>query len=121
MSQTVAMCNPPDHSLKDVATCACGDTRLAIPDLVKGSADHAMWCTGTLGMVDGSNKPFVVYNMYTYAQLQAKAGGMQGYVNCASESYNCPPPQDDEFRFQASPRPPPIRFPVFPDLKTDRG
>ena len=102
MSQSVSLCNPPDHSLSDVVACACGDTRLAIPDDARASKDHTLWCTGTLGMVDGTNQPLVVYNMYTYAELQAKASGMQRYVDCASQSYSCSSPQDEELMFQAS-------------------
>jgi hypothetical protein len=102
MSQSVSLCSPPDHYLSDVVTCACGDTRLAIPIDTRNNADHALWCTGTLGMVDGSNQPLVVYNMYTYAQLQAKASGMQRYVDCASQSYSCSSPQDDELEYQVT-------------------
>jgi hypothetical protein len=102
MALSTALCNPPNYFLSAVVTCACGDTPLAIPSAAKAQTwrEHALWCSGTLGMVDGGNQPFVVYNKYSYAQLQAKASGMQAYVDCASTTYNCDAPSDDEFSLQ---------------------
>ena len=105
MTQYMALCNPPDTYLQDVAKCACGDTGLVIPD-ARATADFSnfdgLWCTGTLGMIDGSNGAFIVYNPYTYRQLQAMSSGMQAYLTCASQSYHCEPPTDTggEFAYQ---------------------
>jgi len=102
MAQFAAQCNPPDVYLSDVVQCACGDAPLAIPASRAKETwkDYALWCSGTLAMVDGTNHPFVVYNPYSYAELQAKASGMQAYVDCASKSYKCKPPSDDVFDLQ---------------------
>ena len=100
MSQFAAQCNPPEHYLKDVAGCACGDTPLAITPLAAEATEYAFWCTGTLSMVDGANDQIVVYNPYSYAQLQSKAGGMQAYLECASSSYKCDAPTDPVFTAQ---------------------
>ena len=79
MAQFVSQCNPPEIYLSDVVKCACNDTALAIPDARASQTwrDYALWCSGTLSMVDGSNNPFVVFNPYSYAQLQAMAHGMK--------------------------------------------
>lgn len=102
MSQFAAQCNPPDVYLADVVRCACGDTPLSItPARARETwRDYALWCSGTLAMVDGANNPFVVYNPYSYAELQAKASGMQAYADCASRSYKCSPPSDPVFDLQ---------------------
>ena len=105
MTQYMALCNPPENYLHDIATCACNDTVLVIPEAraTQGYSTYdGLWCTGTLGMIDGSNGPFVVYNPYTYRQLQVMAHAMEAYLACASVSYVCTPPVDTggEFAFQ---------------------
>ena len=102
MAQFLSQCNPPEIFLRDVVKCACGDTTLAIPDTQARQTwkDYALWCSGTLSMVDGSNNPFVVFNPYSYAQLQAMAKDMQAYVDCASRSYQCNPPMAQAFDIQ---------------------
>ena len=102
MSQFTAQCNPPEFHLKDIVVCACNDTNLSIP-LTRSTEthqDYALWCSGTLGMVDGVGNSFIVYNPYSYAEIQAKAMKMQEYVECASKSYACSPPSDPEFEYQ---------------------
>ena len=102
MAQFAAQCNPPDVYLTDVVKCACNDTPLAITPAraTETWREYALWCSGTLVMVDGTNNPFIVYNPYSYAELQARAGAMQAYVDCASESYQCTPPSDPVFDIQ---------------------
>ena len=102
MAQFVSQCNPPEIYLRDVVRCACDDTALAIPDSQAAQTwrEYALWCSGTLSMVDGSNNPFVVFNPYSYAQLQAMAKDMQSYVDCASTSYQCDPPLAPAFDMQ---------------------
>jgi len=101
-SQFSAQCNPPEYYLSDVGNCACDDDALKIPDWQAQSRwqDSAFWCSGTLGMVDGANRPFVVFNPYSYAELQAKATKMGEYLACSSKSYTCSAPTDPEFSFQ---------------------
>ncbi len=80
--------------------CACGDYPYAIPPARKqeGLAGAGFWCTGTLSLLDASNQPYVVYNPYTYAELQALASGTDRYLACMSDkSYvsgktDCRPP-----------------------------
>ena len=92
-SQYMARCNPPNYLLSDVAQCACDDMRLTIPAQPRTEGMN-LWCTGTLVMLDGANNEFVVYNPYTYQQLQAMASGMDAYLACASQSYDCETPYD---------------------------
>ena len=101
--QFTSQCNPPEHTIQDIAFCACGDASLVIPPARAAETwqDHAFWCSGTLSMLDGSNNQIVVYNPYSYAELQAKAAaGMAAYLQCASQSYQCKPPTDPAFDFQ---------------------
>lgn len=97
MSQNMAVCNPPDFSLTEVLSCACGDHRLQIPVArsTQGLAEGALWCTGVLSMVDGNNRPYYVYNKFTYAQLQTLAAGLDEYAKCVGTGltgYRCEPP-----------------------------
>jgi hypothetical protein len=104
-SQNMARCSPPDLFLKDVVRCACGDQVLQIPyqQRVQGVQEGALWCTGVLGMIDSNNQPYYVHNKYTYAQLQAKASGLQAYVQCVGQGtggYKCVPPNEAFFAKQ---------------------
>jgi hypothetical protein len=104
-SQNMARCSPPDLFLKDVVRCACGDQVLQIPyqQRVQGVQEGALWCTGVLGMIDSNNQPYYVHNKYTYAQLQAKASGLQAYVDCVGQGtsgYKCVPPNEPFFAKQ---------------------
>ena len=64
-------------------------------------AGVGLWCTGTLSLLDASNQPFVVYNPYTYAELQVLAAGSDAYLECmSSKTYlpgetDCNPPTDN--------------------------
>ena len=97
-SQSMSLCNPPEFYLRDVVTCACGDQRLRIqaPRRSEGLPEHALWCTGVLSMVDSNNQPFMIYNPYSYSELQAMASGLQAYVDCVagSNGYRCPVPDE---------------------------
>jgi len=104
-SQNMARCAPPDFFLKDVVHCACGDETLQIPVVrrTEGLAAGALWCTGVLGMIDSNNQPYYVHNPYTYAELQARAGGLQAYVECVGQGtngYKCAPPNEPLFANQ---------------------
>lgn len=46
--------------------------------------DLGLWCAGTLTMVDASNQPFVIYNPYSYQELQDLATGSDAYLACMS-------------------------------------
>lgn len=102
MSQNMAKCNPPSYDLPKIVQCACGDTVLAIQPAraTEGIANQAFWCSGVLSMVDSNGQALYVYNPYTYAELQAKASGLQAYLDCTvsfSGGYSCKPPSDPVF------------------------
>lgn len=99
----LAHCMLPDVTIKNAVQCACGDTPLAIlaARRTEGIDDFAYWCTGTVSVIDSNNKARVVWNPYTYQQLQDKlAGRMDDYVRCASTSLSCTVPNDDVFASQ---------------------
>jgi hypothetical protein len=79
-------CKMPDSLLNETVFCACCDTPFRIPDrrMAEGLAELGLWCTGTLKMLDSANKPFVIYNPFTYSKLQAMAGGSDTYLACMS-------------------------------------
>ena len=102
-SLDMAHCKMPDYFLNETVFCACNDTAFGIPPsrAQEGLAGVGLWCTGTLSLLDASNQPFVVYNPYTYAQLQALAAGSDAYLACmSSKTYlpgetDCNPPTDN--------------------------
>ena len=97
-SVDMAHCKMPDYFLNDSVFCSCGDSPYSIQRREEGLAEMAFWCTGTLSLLDTSNKPYVIYNPYTYAQLVAYASGADSYLACmSSKTYlagqtNCNPP-----------------------------
>jgi hypothetical protein len=69
------------HALQDPGQEEGGGISAAGP----GAVVHCD--TGTLSMLDSANKPFVIYNPFTYSQLQAMVGalgGMDAYLACMS-------------------------------------
>lgn len=98
----MATCNAPNFVLNQQVLCACGDTELTIPPAIPAVAGFDLWCTGTLSMVDSNNNQFIVYNPYTYQQLQAMASGLQAFVDCESSvnGYKCTAPADPVFAQQ---------------------
>lgn len=72
----VQHCVLPDVTLGITVRCACGDQPLSIaaPRRLEGLEDFAYWCTGTISLLDGDNRVRVVWNPYTYAQLQSLVG-----------------------------------------------
>lgn len=83
--------------------CACGDEALSIPPQRRseGLAQKAFWCTGTLAMVNKRNEIQLVYNPYTYQELQnLLRTSMDAYLQCASGSFNCPVPEAPVFTAQ---------------------
>jgi hypothetical protein len=85
-SMDMAHCKMPDYFLNETVFCACGDTPFAIPESRRheGLPGAGFWCTGVLSLLDASNKPFVIYNPFTYAQLQDMAAGTDAYLACVS-------------------------------------
>jgi hypothetical protein len=85
-SMDMAHCKMPDYFLNETVFCACGDTPFAIPESRRqeGIAGAGFWCTGVLSLLDPSNRPFVLYNPFTYAQLQSMASGTDAYLACVS-------------------------------------
>lgn len=85
-SLDMAHCKLPDYFLNDTVFCACGDTQYVIPELRRreGLEGVGLWCTGTLTMLDASNQPFVIYNPFSYAELQSLAVRADAYLACMS-------------------------------------
>lgn len=107
-SLDLAHCKMPDYFLNQTVLCACGDHAYDVHDdrRREGLAELALWCTGTLSLLDTSNRPYVVYNPYSYAQLQERAAGADAYLACmSSKTYlagrtDCHPPADPVFQAQ---------------------
>ena len=85
-SVDMAHCKMPDYFLNETVFCACGDTPFSIPPSRReeGLAGGGFWCTGTLSLLDASNRPFIIYNPFTYGQLQSMAAGADEYLACVS-------------------------------------
>jgi hypothetical protein len=89
-------CVMPDVTLKRAAQGACGDRPLAIA--AERRTERGMWCTGTLSLVDSGNRVRVVWNPYTYQELQARlAGVMDDYLERAGEDVMAAVPNDEVF------------------------
>lgn len=72
--------------MQDVFTCACGDTPFKIP-LERAKEDYmdgAFWCSGTLNMLGTDQNPIVVFNPYSYYELQSQLSGLDRYLECVS-------------------------------------
>jgi len=96
-------CVLPDVTLPQTLRCACDDTPLTIHPhrAAEKAEDFALWCSGTLSLTDASNKQIVVYNPYSYEELRAKlVDTMEAYIQCAANSFQCTPPNDDVFAVQ---------------------
>lgn len=96
-------CVLPDVTLPSTVKCACGDKplRIAAERRREGLESFAMWCTGTLSLVDGGNRLQVVWNPYTYEQLQAIVGGrLDAYLEAASKDSMAVPFNDPVFAAQ---------------------
>jgi len=96
-------CVLPDVTLSQTVQCACGDTPLRIPAhrAAETVSDFGLWCSGTLALTDASNRQIIVYNPYSYAQLHAMLENiMDSYIQCASSSFQCSPPNDPVFSSQ---------------------
>lgn len=66
--------------------CACGDTPFSIPKDRAGETymDGAFWCSGTLNMLGVDQNPLVIFNPYSYRELQTKLTGLDRYLECVS-------------------------------------
>lgn len=96
-------CMLPDVTLKQTVRCACGDKPAAIISARAGEGldDFAYWCTGTLSLVDADNRVRVVWNPYSYRELQARVGKrLDDYVEAASGSLNAVAPNEAVFEDQ---------------------
>lgn len=73
---------------QDVFRCACGDTAYSIPRdrANENYNDGAFWCSGTLNMMGYDQNPVVIFNPFSYAELQAdlQAQGLDDYLQCIS-------------------------------------
>lgn len=102
MSMFPEHCNPPDYFLKDVIKCACDDTRVTInSDSSKETfVQYAHWCSGTLAMTDENSNYWVIYNPYSYYELQQKAIEFEKHAQCMSQRYDCTDTRVDIFTQQ---------------------
>ena len=84
--QTIDManCKLPDFYMQDVFTCSCGDKKYRIPSdrASENYLDGALWCSGTLNIMGYSQNPIVVFNPYSYSELQALLSGLDSYLRC---------------------------------------
>jgi hypothetical protein len=97
VSHNPSRCNPPTFNMTELLRCACGDHRLQIPAArrTQGLREGALWCTGVLSMIDSNSQPYLVYNKFTYEQLQSMSGGLDEYARClgtGTDGYKCTPP-----------------------------
>lgn len=46
--------------------------------------EGAFWCSGTLNMLGVDQKPTVVFNPYSYYELQSNLAGLDAYLKCTS-------------------------------------
>jgi len=85
-SLDMAHCKLPDYFLNETMFCACGDTQFVIPAIRRSEKlqEIGLWCTGTLTMLDAVNQPFVIYNPFSYAELQSMALRTDAYLACMS-------------------------------------
>lgn len=96
-------CVLPDVTLKDTVRCACGDQPLSIlPERKEGGlSEFAYWCTGTISLVDGDNRVQIVWNPYSYAELQKRIGDkLDRYVRLASSTVGVSAPNEQIFEEQ---------------------
>jgi len=92
-------CVMPDVTLKRAAQCACGDQALAISAARR--TERGMWCSGALSLVDSSNRVRVVWNPYTYQELQDRlAGTMDAFLEEAGSDASASAPNDEVFARQ---------------------
>ena len=84
-------CKLPDTTMKDVVTCACGDTPMQIPDSQAnvGVYQSAFWCTGTLGMLERGGGSKIIFNPYTFQELRdVMEGKITEYLACVSGQFD---------------------------------
>ncbi len=43
-----------------------------------------LWCSGSLTLTDASNRPYTIYNLYSYKELQALSSKADAYLACVS-------------------------------------
>lgn len=46
--------------------------------------DGAFWCSGTLNMLGYNQNPTVIFNPYSYSELQSLLTGLDAYLDCVS-------------------------------------
>ncbi len=82
----MAHCRLPDFYMQDVFQCSCGDTSYSIPRerAVEDYTKSAFWCSGTLNMLGLDQNPIVVFNPYSYLELQSQLHGLDKYLECVS-------------------------------------
>lgn len=79
-------------TLQDVFKCPCQDTPYRIP-LARAKEDYndgAFWCSGTLNMLGVDQNPVVIFNPFSYKDLQDRLIGLDAYLECTSTGGNHP-------------------------------
>ena len=72
--------------LQDVFKCSCNDIGYKIPAnrAKENYNDGAFWCSGTLNILGYNQNPIIVFNPYSYAELQIGLIGLDAYLHCTS-------------------------------------
>lgn len=80
-------CKLPDLTMAEVPKCSCGDIpiRINVERRVEGLAEHAFWCTGTLQLTNEFGEPFLMFNPYTFTELEASWNRLDAYLGCIAQ------------------------------------
>lgn len=79
-------CKLPDATAVDIPTCACGDDAAIIPEFRASmrDADGALWCQGTLDLVQSDGSSHIVFNPYTLTELRVFMDTADDFLECLS-------------------------------------
>lgn len=84
-------CRPPVAVVSSVGKCVCGDRPARIPRVQSTATDSSqLWCTGPLLLVDAQGDEQLIWNPFTFNQLNSV--DYTSYLQCISESNECSPP-----------------------------
>lgn len=90
-------CLLPNVLVKEMISCACGDTPARISYEQAFDTVKAHWCTGTLFLTKADGSQQAVYNPYSFSTLQSKITPVRyaAYFTCLNTSLQCEAPNDD--------------------------
>ena len=74
------------YTYQDVFKCACNDAAYKIPDerATETFRQGAFWCSGTLNMLGVDQNPLVIFNPFSYKELQNGLINLDKYLECKS-------------------------------------